>query len=191
MNRHQIINYLIKNNDYSRYLEIGVQKGHSFKKVICDHKDGVDPKPKSKKVSIDYIMTSDDFFNTIPSSQKYDIVFIDGLHEKDQVLADVRNSLDHLIDGGTIVLHDCNPESERMARLDRNGTVWEAVVELRKDVNLNVKVVDDDFGVGIVTIGSQEVLDIPEDVEVTYDFLDSDRNNILNLISVEDFKKEF
>jgi len=190
MNRHQIINHIIKKNGYKRYLEIGVRKGHCFKKVVCDHKDGVDPRPQKHKVDIEYIMTSDDFFKSISSSHKYDIVFIDGLHERDQVLRDVYNSFDHLTEGGTIVMHDCNPESEYMTRFKRNGNVWEALVELRRNPNLNVKVVDDDHGVGIITIGSQEVLELTDNVELTYDFLESDRKNILNLISVEEFEKE-
>ena len=188
MNRHEIVNHIIKKEKYTRYLEIGVQKGHSFKKVLCDHKDGVDPNPK--KIKVKYQTTSDDFFRTISDTQQYDIIFIYGLHEKNQVLRDVDNSLKHLLEGGTIVMHDCSPPSEYMASLKRCGTVWEAVVELRQRENLDVQVVDTDYGVGIVKLGEQKVLVLEKDTKITYDFLESNRKEILNLISVKEFRDE-
>ena len=43
LNRIEIINYIIKQKQYKRYLEIGVKKGSTFKKIIWDYKEGVDP----------------------------------------------------------------------------------------------------------------------------------------------------
>ena len=60
MKRWDIINELIKQNGYSRYLEIGYGDGQTFKNVDCNYKIGVDPNPHSK---CDHITTSDEFFS--------------------------------------------------------------------------------------------------------------------------------
>ena len=38
----------------------------------------------------------------------FDIIFVDGLHEKQQVKKDILNSIKFLKDGGTIICHDVN-----------------------------------------------------------------------------------
>jgi len=188
--RHDIINHLIDKNGYKRYLEIGVRKGHCIKNIKCDHKDGVDPNPL--KTTVSYKMTSDEFFQKIPLSQKYDIVFIDGLHTKEQVLKDISNSLNHLVDNGSIVLHDCNPKSEAMVSFKKCGTVWEAIVKFRSDrEDLSICVVDEDYGCGVIQRGSQKLLKLPLNGKISYKFLDSDRDSILNLITYEKFKETY
>ena len=76
--RWDLIEYLIKKNNYTNYLEIGCDQNQLFSKVIIDNKIGVDP------VSGGNIRkTSDDFFKE--NNDKFDIVFIDGLHTYEQV----------------------------------------------------------------------------------------------------------
>ena len=53
-------------------------------------------------------MTSDDFFRD--NKEKFDLIFIDGLHETNQVDRDIENSLKFINKGGTILLHDCLPK---------------------------------------------------------------------------------
>ena len=42
--------------------------------------------------------------------QKFDIIFIDGLHEYDQVKKDIVNSLKFIDEKGFILIHDLLPE---------------------------------------------------------------------------------
>jgi len=105
MKRYDIINHMINLYGYKDYLEIGIRQKKNFKKIIAETKHGVDP-----AWSCTFKMTSDDFFKT--NKKKYDIIFIDGLHKEYQVMNDVLNSLNFLNDGGTIVMHDCNPRRE-------------------------------------------------------------------------------
>jgi len=186
--RFDIINHLISNNGYSKYLEIGVRDNRTFKVINAAHKDGVDPAGKCN-----YKMTSDDFFRQLGKSFQYDIVFIDGLHVKDQVLRDVDNSLAHLSPGGVIVLHDCSPKKPEHAIKKYkgygvwNGTVWEAIAELRMTrTDLSMWVVDTDHGCGIIKKGSQKLY--PK-TEIKFELLEKDRKNLLNLISVDEFLK--
>ena len=87
MNRIQIINNLIKKNNYKSYLEIGVntpaQPGYSHDSIHVEIKHGVDP-----NVETTYKMESDDFFKN-HISQKYDIIFVDGLHLFEQAHRDI------------------------------------------------------------------------------------------------------
>jgi len=59
--------------------------------------------------------TSDDYFARKKSTDRLDVVFIDGLCAYGQSLKDVINSLDNLNESGVIVMHDCNPPHEAAA----------------------------------------------------------------------------
>eukprot|EP00611_Tribonema_gayanum_P024675 TRINITY_DN549_c0_g1_i1.p2 TRINITY_DN549_c0_g1~~TRINITY_DN549_c0_g1_i1.p2 ORF type:complete len:359 (+),score=35.02 TRINITY_DN549_c0_g1_i1:2407-3483(+) len=138
------------------YLEIGCDNGINFRAVTTSaalRGTCVDPLPGGT-----HVMTSDEFFSQYQGAG-FDLVFIDGMHEKHQVLRDVNNALKWLKQGGTIVLHDCAPRNRSMAQRlgveERrshlwNGDVYRAVIELRARLDLEVFVGDFDFGVGIV-----------------------------------------
>lgn len=192
--RTDIINYLILGNDYKSYLEIGVRNPNdNFNRVICESKIGVDP---DVNAGATYKITSDEFF--LLNKNKFDIVFIDGLHLKDQVLKDIANSLNSLNDGGTIVCHDCLPnfEYEQIEHYDGvsswTGTVWKAIATLRMTrEDLFIKVVDTDFGCGIIKKGNQTLYPkvIPE--EMNWEYFLKNRNDLMNVIAVSEFKDIF
>ena len=134
--RWDIINQLIKDNGYQSYLEIGVyNKAWNFDKIKCKKKVGVDP---NKSVGATFALTSDDFF--AQNKEKFDIIFIDGLHHNEQVQSDIHNSLNSLNENGSIVVHDCNPTTKEMQQVPRiqgewTGDVWRAWVAYRVSVN--------------------------------------------------------
>lgn len=185
MSRTEVIQFLIDTFGYTRYLEIGVyDRSHNFDLIRCKYKSGVDP----KELPGIYAMTSDSFF--AQNNDVFDIVFIDGLHEKDQVLRDVKNALSCLSKDGTIVMHDCNPITEEMQRVPRiqpewTGDTWKAYVELRRLKGIEQFVVDTDYGCGIIRFGSQVPFDF-EDPD--YESLEKNRTLLLKLISIDNFK---
>lgn len=196
MTRTELINSLIEKNNYKTYLEIGVntpaQPGYNWVGVKIPIKHGVDPNVKTT-----YQMESDYFFKN-HIEQKYDIIFIDGLHIFEQVYRDIINSLGYLEEGGTIVVHDCNPVTEITQRRVRasdawHGDVWKAIVKLRtENKELEICTVDTDEGCGIIRKGSQKLLTIPADTnQYEYEFLDENRKEALNLINVEEFKIKY
>lgn len=188
MKRTDIINHLISKNGYKKYLEIGVRNpDENLNKIKVEHKDGVDPAG-----NCNFPMTSDDFFEQLDESFKYDIIFIDGLHLDYQVERDITNSLKHLSEGGTIVMHDCSPIKEEhqveeyVVGKTWNGTTWKAYAKFRmNNTDISMCVVNTDHGVGIIQRGAQELY--PKVESLTYQLLDSDREKLLNLISVEKF----
>lgn len=198
MTRYDIINRIIQNKGYSNYLEIGVRNGECFKEIVCENKTGVDPAPTSPHTT--HIMTSDSFFESIDPEEKFDIVFIDGLHLDFQVDKDIENSLKYLAEGGTIVLHDCNPPTKHHAAEmpvftapangDWNGTVYLSLIKLRLYRNdLKLVTVDTDWGVGILTKDSSETIDVFPDQATNWDFFTLNRQVILDLISPDDFNE--
>jgi len=200
MTRYDIINKIIESKGYKNYLEIGVRDGECFKKICCENKTGVDPFPTSNDTT--HIMTSDNFFSTLSKDTKFDIVFIDGLHLDYQVDLDIENSLNHLSENGTIVLHDCNPPTKYHASEtpvfgppangNWNGTVYLSLIKLRLyNNNLKLVTVDSDWGVGILTRDLSETLNAFPSDAISWDFFDFNRNEILNLITPEQFESRY
>jgi hypothetical protein len=192
--RTQILNHLIRCNGYRDYLEIGVHANDNFARIAAASKCGVDPAPRGAIAHVQKT-TSDAFFARLGSDPQFDLIFVDGLHEEKQVLRDVESALQHLRDGGSIAVHDCNPPTEWHQREVRdddslawNGTVWKAWARLRCErADLRMHVVDTDWGVGILQRGRQEPHRLPEGIVLDYDYLDRHREALLALISVERF----
>ncbi|MEN8250743.1 MAG: class I SAM-dependent methyltransferase [Bacteroidota bacterium] len=154
--RHDLINMLIDHFLYKRYLEIGVDKSANFTSIRCESKTSVDPaEGLYAHAKPTYQITSDEFFrNVAPTLEKFDIIFIDGLHHHKQVNRDIENSLKYLNENGSIVLHDCNPAKEIHQSVPRkstlwNGDVWKSIVEFRNtNKELGCLVIDTDYGLG-------------------------------------------
>ena len=79
-------------------------------KINIKYKVGVDPCLEAHDREPTFKLTSDDFF--AKNKETFDIIFIDGLHESEQVERDINNSLLCLNQGGYIVCHDINPTKE-------------------------------------------------------------------------------
>lgn len=201
MKRYDLINKIISENSFKRYLEIGVCHPHEcFDKINCDNKDSVDPGYESEQNLVKYKMTSDEFFNLLKISPmpKYDIIFIDGLHLSWQVKLDIENSLKHLNDDGYIILHDCNPPTLFHARenyevdgqlFDWNGTVWKALYDVRSHrKDLYCCTVNTDWGLGIIrkNLKNDTELIPHENYFYDYDIMVKNRNRDLGLIEIDE-----
>jgi len=186
MKRTTLINHIVRKTRAKSYLEIGVWNGLNFQEISCRYKIGVDPDPESPAT---LKITSDDFF--AQNKEKFDIVFIDGLHHADQVEKDILNALTVLNEGGTIICHDMNPAEEAHQVTPFNGGIWngdcwKAFVKLRQErTDLVMFTVDTDYGCAIIKKGSQDPLIVDE--EINYANFNKNRKSWLNLISVTDF----
>lgn len=146
--RWDLIQHIIDKYSFNNYLEIGCDKNQSFSKIRIKNKVGVDP------ISGGTIRdTSDNFFKY--NNQKFDIIFIDGLHHYKQVAKDIKNSLKILNPNGYILIHDCLPRSIAHQAVPRyrgswNGDVWKSIVEMRTLANIDTYTCQIDFGVGVI-----------------------------------------
>lgn len=208
--RYDVINYFIRTRKSRTYLEIGTGAGRCMARVKCASKTGVDPAPRQVLPSWNiHQMTSDEFFKA--NASKFDLIFIDGLHTSDQVIKDVFNGLANLSKNGVILLHDCNPLTEKAQIKDPslvdkskwNGDVWKVIVYVRKFLpDLFCRVFSFDQGVGIVIPQNYDALPLytPEVEkealkffdEITWVDLEKDRKNLLGLVeNRSDFEREF
>lgn len=227
--RWDIINHLIKKVDGKRYLEIGYYKGWSFNEVRAERKIAVDPNPSRFQHeeslaygeeyswgSSDFVATviketSDDFFKYQSEHPEtydgpWDVIFIDGLHESEQVKRDIENAIKHLAPGGYIVLHDMNPPLEEHTKggIDGcwTGDCYKAVLTSVRHYNFHT--VDTDWGVGVLQpfpIGRGDFMSLQgtivdfgreyEKARTDWNYFDQNRKELMNIISVEEFLKTY
>ena len=147
VSRLDLIKRAITKNNYQAYLEIGCDDDKIFNSINIK-KIGVDPFSGGN-----FRGTSDEFF--LQNKNKFDCIFIDGLHIYEQVKKDILNSIDCLSANGIIILHDCLPQTISAQAVPRyrylwNGDVWKAVVEARTWNQVNTVTVLIDQGVSII-----------------------------------------
>jgi hypothetical protein len=132
MNRKDLLQKYVSEENYKKYLEIGVCDGKTFLALDCTRKIAIDPLFKiskwdkfkwafKKPVNLNnvyYKMKSDDFFKSkklIEKHSPFDLIFIDGLHTFEASLGDALNAIRNLSSDGTIIFHDCFPPHKAAA----------------------------------------------------------------------------
>jgi len=189
--RWDMIKFLQSKKQFKNYLEIGCDQDQLFSKINIENKIGVDPVSGGNTRK-----SSDDFFST--NKINFDLVFIDGLHEYDQVKKDILNSLKFLNPNGIILVHDCLPSSMSKQAVPRyrmswNGDVWKAIVDLRCEKNIEIFTCEIDQGIAIIqNKNNTDLLSInKKPIELKfYDFYNNYKK-YMRVISLEDFKKIF
>lgn len=172
--RYDLIHYYITARKFKSFLEIGTDRGEAFKAINIDKKVSVDP---DRRTNATYYMTSDEYFEQ--TTDKFDIIFIDGLHEYSQVDRDIKNALKHLNKHGVIIMHDCHPNSEACQRHcsyypggEWTGDCWKAYVKNRAELQYEMFVWDHDWGCGVIdtdTIKLSDTSKLPIDMsKMTY-----------------------
>jgi hypothetical protein len=194
MLRTDIINYLIERYNYNSYLEIGVQFPHSnYDKIEIQNKVGVEPYPAQDLLHKHIVeLTSDMFFKSLEDNVKYDIIFIDGLHTREQCREDILNSLKHLSDNGTILVHDCLPTAEYQTTHEDNGRewtgdVWKSIVDIKAKDGLDVSTIDTDWGIGCIRLNADNV-GFENLIDLTWENYELLRHKLLNIKTIEQWK---
>lgn len=190
--RIKIIQDTINRKNYKSFLEIGSYHNELFDNIVCERKIGVDPYSGGNVRK-----TSDDFFLT--NTEKFDIVFIDGLHEYHQVKKDIINSIKILNTNGVIMLHDCLPNTFFHQAIPRcqyvwNGDVWKAIVEFRTYDDLDTYTCYADFGIGIILKRKNKFkLDVVNKNFSKLKFIDYQDNfkRFMNVIEVKELNNLF
>lgn len=186
--RMDVLNFLIEKFGYKKYLEVGVQSGTCFVAINAEYKVGVDPDPTSQAT---IHLPSDEFFQK--NTEKFDLIFIDGLHVADQVYRDIVNALECLNEGGTILCHDMLPSTEERQAVPRiqqiwNGDCWKAFVQLRASrFDLAMATIESDEGLGLIMVGEQELINI-EGTDLTWETFCKNSRKWMNPISVQEFE---
>lgn len=203
--RLSVINRIIRSRDYRKYLCIDAKGCQLFPQVEAEDKVGCghgrswygdDPRIST--------LTSDEFFAAAPRGP-FDVVFIDGDHNPDQVGRDIANSLRCLSPGGVLVLHDCNPPDEAHQVCPRapdaacwTGQVWRPYLALRTDPRFDSFTVDADYGVGIVDTRQRFMIplqlggrDPMDEAQISFEEFFRHREEWLALVPMSEFEGRF
>lgn len=179
-NHTSLLNYIALKIKAKSYLEIGTQSCKNFNEIQVPHKVGVDPDLTSPCA---VHKTSDDFFKD--NKEKFDLIFVDGFHEAEQVKRDIESAYNSLSDKGVILIHDCNPLEEMHTHVPRdskvwNGDVYKTISRLIYPIQFTV---DMDYGCCVIK-KSHIQIEWGHDV-IDWEFFHKNRKTLLNLQSVE------
>jgi hypothetical protein len=109
------------------YLEVGVSKGVTFHRIEAGRKVAVDPTfrfdveaaRKENPTATYHEVPSDTYFGSvIAPDERFEVIYLDGMHTAEQTLRDLLNALFHLTPGGIVVLDDVKPTSHLAAVRD-------------------------------------------------------------------------
>ncbi len=129
MRRDEVIQRLLDLFTGPRYLEIGVSEGVTFHRVIAREKVAVDPTfafdvDTAKRAHGNawyHEVTSDTYFGSIvDDDDRFDVIYLDGLHTAEQTLRDILNATNFLTRGGIIAIDDVKPVTHLAAMADRD-----------------------------------------------------------------------
>jgi len=135
--RAEVVQALADLYEKPSYLEIGVYVGGTFHAVKATRKVAVDPQfrfPASDREAGERVIyhetVSDVYFGELaPSDEKFDLIFLDGLHTFEQTLRDLLNSEMYLKANGVIIIDDVMPNSYHASLRD-----FETFAEVRKAI---------------------------------------------------------
>jgi hypothetical protein len=148
--RKALVNLLLADRPDGGYLEIGCADNALFDAVMARRKIGVDPRQGGT-----HRMTSDAFF-AANDGERFDVVFVDGLHLYDQVRRDLDGALSVLNRGGWIAFHDMLPRDwleEHVPQIRTRGWTgdgWKLAFELLASPDVEFRLMAIDHGVLVV-----------------------------------------
>jgi len=155
LSKTEIVNALARKRGFSSHLEISSgTTGNHFADVdrtqltTChrlmyrcpdDYSDGLEIDFRTRGVGIS------PFFDEVRHRDtKYDIMLLDSSHTYECSMRDLSYALSALVDGGILVVHDCDPPGE-------SGVAYAAFVDFVLDRDdINYYTVDTDFGCGVI-----------------------------------------
>ena len=182
----EVIKFFAEKFNYNSYLELGIRDlTNCFNHIPCELKEGVDISPACNPT---WCMTTDEYFSTVGNEKTWDLIFIDASHERDQVMRDFENSLSRLNENGIIIMDDINPTEPFLLSPVYCDNAWEAFAELGKRTDLEMHAIMPSYA-GYVRRGTQEGHSL--DIQPTYEFLDTHRNEITRPMEWEQIMKKF
>lgn len=190
-----------------RYAEIDRSKYQTCHRLMyrcpIDFADGIEIDFRSADLDID------DCVKQIHNKKlRYDVVLVDAFHEYEPSLRDLKTAIELVGDGGTVVVHDCDPPSEELACPHFIPTSWAGVTYkayldfVMGHDDLDYFTVDTDWGCGIIRrrnrnaaqvirLDNERLMEnwrrLGNDFHSAFHFLKANKEPLLNLISLGEF----
>jgi len=144
-----IINQLTDIENYS-YLELGVNDNLNFNEIKCKNKFSVDMNGQAM-----FTGTTDEYFDSLPFSEKFDIIFIDANHDYDYVLRDFNNSIDHA--NKWILLHDMIPPDVRFTKRNRCSDSYRILYYMLKEEKFEIYPMNTNYGLTLIRMPANKI----------------------------------
>lgn len=188
LSHYDIIPHVVDFVGAKSYLEIGCADNTCFSRVNASRKIGVDPNRGGT-----HRMTSDEFF--ADNTEKFDVIFIDGMHTYHQVKKDFENARRFVGDDSIVLFHDVLPDNKYTAwptKKNRpkpkevvawNGDVWRISFDLLETPLVDYRIVPNLHGVGILKFGGEQQMLFP-DKNDTWEFFHGNWTAIPTLDSI-------
>jgi methyltransferase family protein len=125
--RAEVVQAMLDLFDDPVYLEVGVSRGTTFHALRAARKTAVDPRfrfdtedaAREDPTATYHEVTSDVFFGErVDPAERFEVIYLDGMHTLEQTLRDFTNALGHLAPGGVVVIDDVRPASYLAAIAD-------------------------------------------------------------------------
>jgi hypothetical protein len=120
---------IVRSTGCKKYLELGVCRGELLQMVdkFCSDITGVDIiDNRAHKIGKFFHMKTEDFFKQ--NKETFDIIFIDASHKIEDVVNDLKNSVNVLNPNGIILIHDTDPANDSL--INENGDFCGDAVKL-------------------------------------------------------------
>jgi hypothetical protein len=133
---YPVIEAIVNATRPKRYLEVGVWDGKHLLTVDAPDRTGIDilERPAGLDGGARYFEGNSHDVLTALSGEKFDMIFVDGLHHYKHCIKDILLSVDVLAPGGVIVVHDVFPldSPDEVSAVPRvsgewTGDVWKVV----------------------------------------------------------------
>lgn len=202
---------IIQQKQYKKYLEIGLSTNPRAPYRLIDNVETKHSVDMSIETGADFIMDSDSFFTNLENGSfpldadyKWDVIFVDGDHNAEQVYKDLMNAFKHIADNGVIFVHDILPSEYGRTLETSVGGVGLALCDawkvmhycLKTKTEMHVCCLEEGdpnpCGLGVIVKNKQKtrkLLQAKENPFFQFSQINNNKRRLMNVIAPEDLLK--
>ena len=140
----------IENIENFSYLELGIFDNVNFNNIKCKNKFSVDMNGNAM-----FTGTTDEYFDQLSVSEKFDIIFIDANHDYEYVIRDFNNAIKHATKW--VLLHDMIPRSKKFIQPRFCSDSFRVLQYLIKETNFEIYAMNNNFGLTFVKMPATSI----------------------------------
>ena len=144
-----IINNISNIESYS-YLELGIFDNVNFNNIKCKNKFSVDMNGNAM-----FTGTTDEYFDQLSATERFDIIFIDANHDYEYVIRDFNNAIKHA--NKWVLLHDMIPRSKKFIHPKFCSDSFRVLQYLIKETDFEIYAMNNNFGLTFVRMPATSI----------------------------------
>ncbi len=180
----ELINRIIQKKNYKSYLELGIGAAlETVSQIKCDKIVSVDTVKFNDK-NPTFVGTTNAYFDK--HKEKFDVIYIDAAHDKNQVDIDAVNSMEILNDDGVIFMHDIGPADRSQIVPTASGTAYLSYFWIRANPAIDAFSYEFPNGDVLGIVKMRENPNLLMHFELNFEFYENNRDFILQKKSLEE-----